>query len=46
MLMRSADGITWDTVIQGTRFHQRLRHAMVVFNDRMYVIGGVSGEDL
>jgi len=38
----SADGGTWTRATQNAAFGQRYAHAMVVFNNEMYVIGGIA----
>jgi hypothetical protein len=39
-VLRSTDGITWTQIGSLVGFPSRMRHAMGVFNGRMYVMGG------
>lgn len=39
----SSDGITWDLETTSNPFTARYRHEAVVFNDKIYIIGGFTG---
>lgn len=39
----STDGVNWTEATPGTKFTTRNYHSMVVFNNKMYVHGGIDG---
>jgi hypothetical protein len=41
---RSADGATWTRVTQAAAFGQRIGHAMVAFNNQLFILGGFADD--
>ena len=39
-LWSSPDGLLWSQVMAATAFTERISHTSVVYNDKIYVIGG------